>query len=87
MGTQRVQMKGVLPWLVHWTRRAGTTDFRPALAALVSLIQNNIFLTAHLFTLLATTAQAQQPGQAGVMGRLSLFLFLGQFSTAFGLCD
>jgi hypothetical protein len=22
MGTQRVQMKGVLPWLVHWACRA-----------------------------------------------------------------
>jgi hypothetical protein len=36
MGTQREQMKGVLPWLVRWTRRAGTRDIFPALAALVS---------------------------------------------------
>jgi hypothetical protein len=36
MGTQRVQMKEVLPWLVLWSRRAGTRDFYPALAAQVS---------------------------------------------------
>jgi hypothetical protein len=35
MGTQRVQIKGVLPWLVRWTRRAGTIDFCPALAAVL----------------------------------------------------
>jgi hypothetical protein len=33
MGTQEVYMKGVLPWLVHWARRAGTRDFCPVLAA------------------------------------------------------
>jgi len=43
MGTQRGHMIGVLPWLVGWTRRAGTKDFCPALAALVSQIQNIIF--------------------------------------------
>jgi hypothetical protein len=31
MGTQGVQMKGVLPWLVRWALRAGTRDFCPAL--------------------------------------------------------
>jgi hypothetical protein len=34
MGTQRVQTKGVLPWMVLWACRAGTRDFCPALAAL-----------------------------------------------------
>jgi hypothetical protein len=33
-------MKGLLPWLVRWARRAGTRDFYPALAALVSPVQN-----------------------------------------------
>ncbi len=33
--TQRVQIKGVLPYLVRWARRAGTRDFCSALAALV----------------------------------------------------
>jgi hypothetical protein len=46
--------------------------FFPALAALVSPVQNIIFLTVHLFTLLVPFAQ--QPGQAGVLGRLSLCL-------------
>jgi hypothetical protein len=41
---------GVLPWLVCWTRRSGTIDFCLALAALVSPVQNIIFLTAHFFT-------------------------------------
>ncbi len=27
MGTYRVQMKGVLPWLVRWARRTSTKDF------------------------------------------------------------
>ncbi len=30
----------VLPWLVHWACRAGTRDFCPASAALVSPVQN-----------------------------------------------
>jgi hypothetical protein len=45
-------MKGVLPGLVRWARRASTIDFCPALATLVSLVQNMIFLSAHFFTLL-----------------------------------
>jgi hypothetical protein len=43
-GTQRVQMKGVLPWLVCWACRAGTSDFCPAYAALVGPVQDNVFL-------------------------------------------
>ncbi len=39
MGTQRVQMKGVLPWLVHWVLRVNKRDFRIALAALFSIAQ------------------------------------------------
>jgi hypothetical protein len=34
MGNQRVQMKGVLPWLVRWALHAAR-HFCPALAALV----------------------------------------------------
>jgi hypothetical protein len=45
-------------WLVRWPRHAGTIDFCPALAALVSPVQNIIFLTAHFFTLLVPIAQA-----------------------------
>ncbi len=33
-------MKEALPWLVILARRAGTRDFFPALAALVSPVQN-----------------------------------------------
>ncbi len=40
MGTQRVQMKEVLPWLVRWACCSGTRDFSSALAALVGTVQN-----------------------------------------------
>jgi hypothetical protein len=50
----------VLPWLVRWARRASTKDFCLALAALVSQLQNIIFLPLHFFTLLVPIIQ--QPG-------------------------
>jgi hypothetical protein len=53
---------------------AGTIDFCPALAALISPVKKIIFLTEHFFTLLIPIAQ--QAGQAGVLGRLSLCLWL-----------
>ncbi len=74
METLGVHRKGVLPRLVHWARRADTIYFCPALADLVSPVQNIIFLTAYFFTLLAPLTQ--QPGQAVVLGRLSLRLWL-----------
>ncbi len=40
MGTQRVQMNGVLLWLVRWECRASTWVFCPSLAALVGPEQN-----------------------------------------------
>jgi hypothetical protein len=43
-------MKGVLPWLVPWARRAGKMDFCPVLAAPVGPVQN-IFSTPDSFTL------------------------------------
>jgi hypothetical protein len=73
METQRGQMIKVLPWLVRWTRRAGTIDFSPAWVVLVSPILNIIFPITHFFTLLGLIAQ--QHGQAGVLGRLSLCLW------------
>jgi hypothetical protein len=42
-------MKGVLPRLVRWTRRAGTRDFYPAFATLASPAQNIVFLTADFY--------------------------------------
>jgi hypothetical protein len=82
MGTQRVQMKGVLPWLVRWARRVGTRDFYPALAALVSPVQNFIFFTVNYFNLCVLIAQ--QPGQAVVQGRLSLNVCPFCYSVAIG---
>ncbi len=49
MGTQRVQMKGVLPWLFRWAHRAGTIDFCHAFAALVGPVQNIFSLPLHYF--------------------------------------
>jgi hypothetical protein len=42
-GTQRVQLKEVLPWLVCWACRTGTQEFCSALAALVGRVQNYFF--------------------------------------------
>jgi hypothetical protein len=71
MVTQRVQMKGILSWLIPCTRRAGTRDYYPALATLVSTVQNIFFPSpVHYFTLCDPISQL--PGQAVVQGRLSL---------------
>jgi hypothetical protein len=39
MGTQKVQMKGVLPWLVRWVCYAGIRNVCSALAALFGPVQ------------------------------------------------
>ncbi len=49
--SKRTKLIGALPWLVRWACRAGTRYFCFALTALVSPVQNIIFLTAHFFTL------------------------------------
>ncbi len=77
MGTQRVQMKGVPPWLVRWACRAGTRDFCSALAALVGSVQNICFLTVHYFPI------AQQSWQAAVLGHLSLSVWSGYITWTF----
>jgi hypothetical protein len=69
MGTQRVQMKWVLLWLVRWACRAGTRDLYQALAALVSTVQNIFFLTVHYFNLCIPIGL--QAEQAVLLGRLS----------------
>jgi hypothetical protein len=74
MGTQRVQMKGVLPWLVRWARHAGTKYFCPALAALVGPVGNNFFLIVHFFNKFIPIAK--EAGQVVVLGRLSLSMRL-----------
>jgi hypothetical protein len=71
MGTRRVQMKGVLPWLARWAFRAGTRDFGSALAAPVGLAEKKFFLTVHYFNPFAPIV-AQQAGQADVLGHPSL---------------
>jgi hypothetical protein len=67
-------MKGILPWLVHWACSADTRDFCPALATLVSLVQNIIFLTIHFFN--SFVPIAQQAGQAVVLSLLSFSMYL-----------
>jgi hypothetical protein len=66
-----------------WTRRVGTIDFCPALAALVSPEQNIIFLTANFSTLLVPIAQ--QPGHwAGSRAGSPVSVSLGAGSGAGG---
>ncbi len=72
-GTQRVQMKGVLPWLVCWACRAGKQDFILPWTP-VGPVQNIFFLTVHYFN--SIVAIAQQARQAAVLGRLSLSMCL-----------
>jgi hypothetical protein len=62
-------MKGVLPWMVRWARRAGTRDFCPALAAPLGPVQN-IFLLMHTISL--HLSLAQQAAQAVVLCRCLL---------------
>jgi hypothetical protein len=72
MGTQRVQMKGVLPWLVRWARSAGKRDFYPALAALFSPVKKK-FLRRTLFQFMCPHRIATW--QADVQGHLSLIVW------------
>ncbi len=66
-------MKGVLHWLICLARRAGRRNFCPALAALVSLVQN-IFSHHTLFYFIFPRQPAA--GQAVVPHRLSLIMCL-----------
>ncbi len=72
--TQRVQMKGVFPWLVSWALCAGTRDFYPALAALVSPVQN-IFSSLDTISINLSSI-VQQARQVVVPGRMSLIVRL-----------
>ncbi len=75
MGTQRVQRKGGLPWLVRWARHVDKRDFYPALAALVSQVQN-IFLSLPTLFYFLCPHRPTNSGQAVVQGRLSLDVWL-----------
>jgi hypothetical protein len=77
-GTQRVQLKRVLPWLAHWACRAGTRDLCSALAALVGPVQNIFSLNVHYFN--SFFPIAQQAGQAAVLGHLSLSICVSALS-------
>jgi hypothetical protein len=65
MGTQRVQIKRVLPWLVRWACRAGTRDFSPALAALESPVQNTFSHAVHYFNPLTHRPASRAGSRAG----------------------
>jgi hypothetical protein len=39
-GTHGIHRKKVLPWLGHWAHRAGTRDFGPALADMLTSMVN-----------------------------------------------
>jgi hypothetical protein len=44
MGTYGVKMKVVLPWLVHWARRAGTKDFILPITKYIFSHASNVFI-------------------------------------------
>jgi hypothetical protein len=67
LGAHRVQMKGVLPWLVCWACRADTRDFLCLGCSSRPAVQNMFFPTRIIFAPIA-----RQAGQAAVLGRLSL---------------
>ncbi len=73
MGSQIVQMKGALPWLVRWA-------CLPHGCSVVLPIQNICFLTVHYLN--SFVLIAQQAGQAAVLGRLSLSKCLWVFRTS-----
>jgi hypothetical protein len=74
MGTQGVQKKEVLPWLVRWAPCAGTKDFCSALVDVVCPVHSMFFITVQYFS--AFVPIAQQAGRAVVLGHLSLNLCL-----------
>jgi hypothetical protein len=74
MGTQRVKMKEVIPWMVRWASRAGKRDFLFCLGCSSQPVQNIFFLNAHYFN--AFFPIVQQAGQAAVLARLSLSMSL-----------
>ncbi len=69
--TQRVQMKGFLPWLVPLGSSGRYKRLYPTLAALVSPVQNILFPQRAYFNLCVPIAQ-----QVVVQGRLSLKICL-----------
>ncbi len=71
MGTQRVQMKGSLPWLVRWADLAGTRDFLSCLSCSSRPGTKYFFPHRTLFQFI-WPHRAQQAGQAAVLGHLSL---------------
>jgi hypothetical protein len=68
MGTHRVQMKAVFPWLVHWACRAGTRYF----------LLHWLLKSAHykIFFFNSFVPIAHQAEQTVVLGRLSLSMYL-----------
>ncbi len=70
------QMKGALAWLVRQTRRAGPKDFYPAVAALVSPVQNSFFLTTHYFTLQYVSPSSSNLGRHSYRAGRSLNMYL-----------
>ncbi len=72
--TQGVHLKGVLAWLVRWSRHAGTRYFYLALADLVGPVHIIFFLTLHNF--MSFVPIAQQARKAVVPGLQSLNMCL-----------
>ncbi len=72
-GLKEYKMKGILPWLVHWSCRVGTRNFCPVLTVLVS---TKYFFRVIVFYFNSFVLTAQQSGKLVVLGRLSLSMCL-----------
>ncbi len=69
MGTQRVQMKGVLPWLVHLGLSCRYKRLLSCLGCSGQPSTKYFFLSPYTISILCVPI-AQQPGQAVVQGRM-----------------
>jgi hypothetical protein len=76
MGTQRVQMKGVLPWLVRLAWFACTRDILFCLGCSSRPSKKYFFPLRTQQDLTSFVPIAHQAGQAVVLGRLSLSMCL-----------
>ncbi len=65
MGTQGLQMKGVLPWLVCWACLAGSRDFCSSLAALVGPVKN-IFSSPYTISITLSPSASKLDTWAGI---------------------
>jgi hypothetical protein len=72
MGTQKEQMKRVIPWLVTWASHTVARDFFPTLSVLVNHQYKIFYTNCTLLQFTVFVSIAQQAGQAIAPRCLSL---------------